>query len=136
MTLHSLQFLNKSILSRGKITKIQGSWGGGGRYDPVEWKFPGGGGSKTKVFSLGGMDIFLKLHNFNSIRESQNLGEGLFANSLFRVVSKTICERTRPPITLLPRAARVCLSRYLPQRVCSQAMMGCTSKYVLQTGAF
>ena len=52
MILHSLQFLNKNILSSGKIAKIRGSWGGG-RYDPVEWKFPGGGGSKTKVFSLG-----------------------------------------------------------------------------------
>ena len=62
MTLHSLQFLNKNILLSGKITKIRGSWAGGGRYDPhpMEWKFPGGGGSKTKVFSLGGggMNIF------------------------------------------------------------------------------
>ena len=89
------------------------------------------GGLRQKCSPWGYGD-FLKLNNFNSIRGSQNLGEGLFANSLFRVVSKTIRERTRPPITLLPRAARVCLSRYLPQRVCSQAMMGCTSMFCKQ----
>lgn len=117
--------------------KIRGSWAGG-RYDPhpMEWKFLGGGGSKTKVFSLGGYEYFLKLHNFNSIRGSQTLGDGLCASSLFRVANKTIHERTRSSITLLPRAARVCLSRYLPQRVCSQAMMGWTSKNVLQQGHF
>ena len=134
MILHSPQFLNKNILSSGKIAKIRGSWGGDAM---TLWNGNSReeGGLRQKCSPWGYGD-FLKLHNFNSIRGSQNLGEGLFANSLFRVVSKTIRERTRPPITLLPRAARVCLSRYLPQRVCSQAMIGCTSKYVLQTGAF
>ena len=90
------------------------------------------------MFSLegGGYEYFPKLHNFNSIPGSQTLGKGLCASYPFRVASKTIRERTHPSITLLPRAARVCLTRYLPQRVCSQAMMGWTSKYVLQQGHF
>ena len=49
------------ILSRGYPTKLKNynnsrGWG----YDkhPLEWKFKGGGGSKAKVLSVGGMDIF------------------------------------------------------------------------------
>ena len=101
MTLHSLQFLNKNILFSGKITKIRRSWAEGGlRQKCSPW----------------GYEYFLKLHNFNSILGSQTLGDGLSASSAFRVASKTIRERTRPPLTLLPRAARVCLSRYSPYR--------------------
>lgn len=105
MTLHFLQFLNKNILLSGKITKIRGSWaGGGGRYDPhpMEWKFPGGGGSKTKVFSLGGggYEYFLKLHNFNSIRGSQNLwGRPVCKLSISSGEQRSVRERARPSLS-------------------------------------
>ena len=103
----------------GKSRKfVEGGRAGGKGYDPhpMEWKFPRGGRVWDKSVLPGGYKYFLKLHNFISILGSQTLGDGLYASSLFRVASKTIRERTRPPLTLLPRAARVCLSRYSPYR--------------------
>ena len=72
MTLHSLQFLNKIFFSVGKSRKFEGVGQGGKGYDPhpVEWKFPGGGGSETKVFSLWGYEYFLKLQFQQYPRES------------------------------------------------------------------
>ena len=53
-----------NILSKGFPTELENygnsrGWVGRG-YDkhPLEWKFQGDGGSKTKVPSEGGMDIF------------------------------------------------------------------------------
>ena len=57
-----------NILSMGFPTELENygnyrGWGGGG-YDkhPLEWKFQGDGGSKTKVPSEGGYGYFLELH--------------------------------------------------------------------------
>ena len=72
------------------------------------------GGLRQKCSLCGDMNIFWN-YNFNSILGSQTR-DGLCASSPFRVASKTIRERTPPPLTLLPRAARVCFSRYSPYR--------------------
>ena len=46
----------------GKLRKLQGVGGGGYDKHPLEWKFQGDGGSKTKVPSEGGYGYFLELH--------------------------------------------------------------------------
>ena len=63
MTLHSLQFLNKNILLRRKITKIRGSWAGRDAMTHTLWNGNSReeGGLRQKCSPLGGgggMNIF------------------------------------------------------------------------------
>ena len=106
----------------------------------MEWKFPGGGGSKTKVFSLGGggYEYFLKLHNFNSIRGSQNLwGRPVCKLSISSGEQRSVRERARPSLSfcvLLAFAFHDISLREFAHRLWQA--MGWTSEYVLQQGHF
>ena len=66
---------------------------------PYGMEISGRRGVCDKSVLPGGYEYFLKLHNFNSIRGSQTLGDGLYVSSPFRVASKTIRERMRPSLS-------------------------------------
>ena len=84
----------------GKSRKFEGVGGGGERYDPVEWKFPGGGGSKTKVFSLGGMDIFWN-YTISTVSEGvKTWGKACLLTLYFEWWAKrSVRERARPSLS-------------------------------------
>ena len=143
MTLHFLQFLNKNILLSGKITKIRGSWAGGG--DAMTHTLWNGnsrevGGLRQKCSPLGGggYEYFLKLHNFNSIRGSQNLwGRPVCKLSISSGEQRSVRERARPSLSfcvLLAFAFHDISLREFAHRLWQA--MGWTSEYVLQQGHF
>ena len=111
----------------GKSRKFEGVGRGGDAMTHTLWNGNSRevGGLRQKCSPLGGGEwIFSKITQFQQYpRESKPLGTAC-VQALYFKWRATIRERTRPPITLLLRAARVCLSRYFPQRVCSQAMTG------------
>lgn len=101
----------------------------------MEWNFPGGGGSETKVFSLGGMNIFW---NYTILTVSEGVkpwGTACMQALHFEWRAK-LSMRERAPHSPSACCSRLPFTIFALQRVRSQAMMGWTSKNVLQQGHF
>ena len=100
MTLHSLQFLNKNILSRGKITKIRGSWGGGDAMTLWNGNSREEGGLRQKC-SPWGVWIFFWNYTISTVSERvKTWGKACLLTLYFEWWAKrSVRERARPSLS-------------------------------------